>query len=692
MNIDGNNPSDQPEESGAESGTFSSTDSEMTNKPKKKRTTRLIWLFVFILLSYGAWHAYKLFNPEAAGPRINPLSLVPENALFVLETDQPYRLWSEVSHTNIWKLLQEDKEWVEYGQMMIELENTLSDFDQALDMLTNRKIYISSHPYRNKESDLLFVFDLEGMGVLQTWMTSLDNVTKRNFKGSTIYEKLDLDTKETLYFSFYDNFLIASYVHSLVESSLSSRDQAALMRSFDFIDIRKQVLGEGLVRIYLNYESLYAYLGKTIGEDESQYLKETLPFKFSGFYFDVDKEHLLLEGVSNYHDSLKTYMNLFPQSGTGGTEISRVIPGHSSVYLSFGFDSFSKFYKNLYAQISEDPESGEAYKSYARKTERFLGIDLEEDLASWLDDEIALVQFEMNNQSQSALIFKSKSASLANEKMTFLSRQIKRKTPVRFKAVEYQGYDINYMAVKGLFNLILGKIFTKYDRPYYTIIDKFVIFSDSPKVLRGIIDEWNSDNTLVNVPEFQEFVGQLGEEHSALLYMQLELLGESSGGLLDVESANYLKSKGNMISRFPQFGFNISPRKNMFETKLLMSIKGQDPELLLTGTMPFASMTIDYDSLFEIDPGEQIVIKEIEIEDFGAKKQSEAYEKGGPKYEVEIKDGMKHGDYFEYHPTGELSIKGKYKNDLKEGTWKYYSVDGKLEKKERYKKGELIGS
>lgn len=665
-------------------------ESNPTFAKKKKIIKRLVWLLSLVLLCFGAWQVYKLINPEIAGPRIHPLSLVPENALYILETDRPYKLWSEISQTSIWELLQSDKEWEEYGQMMTELETTLSDFDQALDILTNRTIYISGHPYRSKQSDLLFVFDLEGLGVIQTWMTNLDRVTKRTFGQNIIYEKLDIDSKETLYFSFENNYLIASFTHTLVEASISSKDKASLTRSFDFIDVKKKVLDEGLVRIYINYESLYAHLGPLINREEILDIKNSLPFKYSGFYFDVDKESLLLEGFSNYSDSLFTYLNLFPDAGEGSNDIARVIPSKTSIYMSFGFDSFRKFYLSLAKQLSKDPVSGETYASYAAKTEKFLGIELEEDLAGWIDDEIAIIQFESKNQSETACIIKAKSANLAREKMSFLSQQIKRKTPVRFKTVNYRDYQINYMAVKGLFNLILGNLFSKFDRPYYTIIDEFVIFSDSPKVLRRMIDEWLNESTLASLPAYQKFSKVLGSDHSALLYMQLELLGKSKGGLIDSETVDFLQLKSNMISHFPQFGFKISPAGNMFATKLLLSIEGQGQKSIFNNPIPFPSLSINYDSLFQLDPGEQILIEEIEIEDLAAKKQSETYEEGTPKYDLEIKDGMKHGNYFEYHMTGELKIRGKYKNDLKEGTWKYYTVDGKLEKKEKYKKGEMV--
>jgi len=673
---------------------LSDTNSEenvtVSKKPKKRRVLKNVILLIgFFLLLTCAWYAYKIFNPSISGPRIHPLSLVPESSLYILETDRPYKVWTDLSKTSLWGLLKEDEEWHEYGQMLSDLESTMSDFDIAMDLLANRTTYISAHPYRSKDYDFLYVFDLEGLGVFRTWVMGLDHVTKREYEGQIIYEKLDTESKDTFYFSFVDNFLIASYTHSLVEESIKGKTKSSFNRSFDFLDVYKKTIDEGLVRVYINYDALYGYLSKSISAEEINEMKRDLPFIYSGAYFDIDQEALFLEGYSNYQDSVFTYLNVFKESGAGGTDIATVIPSKTSIYTSFGFDSFLEFYQALERQMAEDTISGEEFISYSRKTEKFLGIDLEEDLASWIDDEIAMIQVEYEKSSETAFVIKAKNADLAQEKMAYLSKQIKRKTPVRFKSVGYQSYQINYMAVKGLFSLVLGGLFEKIDRPYYTIIDEYIVFSGTPEALRRIIDDKLAKNTLSEVSAYQEFVKKLGEDHSMLVYLQLELLQNSKNGLIDEEFVKLLQTKSSFLSNFPQLGFSVIPSGDLLGTKMLLSIK--DVSVVEYGEIlmprPFE---LNFDSLWKLDPGESIEIEEIEIEDLGAKKQIEAYDEGSPKYEIEVKDGLKHGSYYEYYPTEELKVKGKYKNDLQEGVWKYYTKEGDLEKKERYKKGVLV--
>ncbi|MEO9871806.1 toxin-antitoxin system YwqK family antitoxin [Ekhidna sp.] len=666
-----------------------------TAKRPKKKKRRFIWILVLILVfGGGSWLVLKFVSPNSGGPRLNPLNLVPSDAFFILETEEPYSVWSKLAETQIWKTLSKDEDWKAYGSLMEEIEGTLSSFNSILDIIDDRSIFISGHLYHRGSYDYLFVFDMEGVGVLRSWLSSSDNLTKRTFQGFTIYEKLERDSKQTLYFTFIDNYFVGSYTHKLVEQSIAGHQEAKLTRSFDFIEVQKKTIGEGVVRLFLNYETLYPYLVSSLGTEYTEVMKENLPLFHSGFFFDVEESILLLEGYSNYNDTLATYLKIFETSGTGGVDIAKVLPANTSIYFSLGFDRFSEFYDVLDKQLREDPLYGEEYALYTKKTEKFLNIDLKEDVASWIDDEVAVVQIEPeDNSSKIALIIKAKDDDLAKEKMNFLSKQVRKKTPVKFKTVNYKGYEINFMSVKGFFNLLLGKLFNYFDRPYYTVINQYVIFSNEPKVLRQFIDSYLSENTLNQSISYQSFMRQLGEKHSALLYLQLpELVNADVGGMLDEATIKLLQKRRNVIQDFPQIAFSMYPSGDVYQTRALISIDNMlFPELRETEFTVVAD-TINYDSLLIEVTEEQIDITaiDIELEDLAAKSQTDEYDNGLPKYEVSIKNGQKHGNYFEYFPTGELKIKGKYKNDLMAGTWKYYDEQGNLVKRERYRDGELV--
>ncbi|MGB3467133.1 MAG: DUF3352 domain-containing protein [Cyclobacteriaceae bacterium] len=478
-----------------------------------------------------------------------------------------------------------------------------------------------------------------------------------------------------------------------MENSIAERQEPQLSRSHEFIDVRKEVMGEGLLRLYVNYQASYPYLTDWQGKELMDPIAENLPLYYSGLYFDIEKESIFLKGKSNYIDSITTYFTIFPESGEGTFEVAEVLPARTAALYSFGFDSFEDFYDALEVKLKAESEYGEDYDDYKRKIENFLDIDLREDFVNWLSDEMAIIQLESQGRDaapQAAFVLKAKSNEVAYEKMAFLTRQIKRKTPVKFKLIEYKGYPINFMSVKGFFKLILGKMFDRFDKPYYTIIDRYVVFANEPQVLRRIIDDYVNDNTLIKQKPFKAFVDRLDDDHSAMIYLQLPLLHGSMKDLASREFLRYLRESKGLLEDFPQIAMQVSPEGDMLDTKIFLSQKIfvlPDPTSF---NVPFVADTVNYDSLFKINVGEQIEIAEVVIEDLNAKSQTEEYEDGQTKYEVGVKDGLKHGTYYEYYETGELKIKGKYKNDLKEGVWKYYNEEGDQINRERYKKGELV--
>jgi antitoxin component YwqK of YwqJK toxin-antitoxin module len=77
-------------------------------------------------------------------------------------------------------------------------------------------------------------------------------------------------------------------------------------------------------------------------------------------------------------------------------------------------------------------------------------------------------------------------------------------------------------------------------------------------------------------------------------------------------------------------------------------------------------------------------VEEILPEDLNSKTFIEYYENEKVKFEVSLKDGLKHGRYFQYDSLGNMIIKGRYRDDEKSGTWRYYDENGDLIKKERF--------
>lgn len=91
------------------------------------------------------------------------------------------------------------------------------------------------------------------------------------------------------------------------------------------------------------------------------------------------------------------------------------------------------------------------------------------------------------------LAIHSKDIDYAQDQLNYLSEQIRLRTPVKFRNINYNGYTINYLSLKGFFRLFAGGLFDRLEKPYYTIIGDYVLFSNSPAALTTTIKNTFSD-------------------------------------------------------------------------------------------------------------------------------------------------------------------------------------------------------
>ena len=77
-------------------------------------------------------------------------------------------------------------------------------------------------------------------------------------------------------------------------------------------------------------------------------------------------------------------------------------------------------------------------------------------------------------------------------------------------------------------------------------------------------------------------------------------------------------------------------------------------------------------------------LKPIYPNDLNAKSFTKKYANGDVRFQVELKDGLKHGRYEAFYPNGIRKIRGRFRDDEQVGTWRYYNEDGEQVHKKRF--------
>ena len=661
----------------------------------------IIPIAVILLALVGFYFIYQKVNRSNGA--IQPIYFVPNDAVYIIEAEEPIEAWKKVRDSETWQHLSTNKTFKDLSSGLNTIDQIMTDNQFVFDLLGNRKLLVSAHMYKHNDYDFLYLLDVENKLTTdfledifkRVIDEKLYRVTKRAYNENSILELFDKQLKETIYISAYENILIASYQNALVENSLDEYSNPKIGRDINFVEVASKTDDSDYFKFYFNYKNLTKYASIFLEEDESMVNEISKSLFYSALSFDSSEQNLFsLSGYSGINDTLNTFLNALNKTGSGSLSVDKILPEFTSFYMSLGFSDFSEFIQNFENSYQKQDEEGFAeYKKNNRKIENFLGINLEKNFYSWIDDEITFAQLQaggLGSKNEFAFCIKMNDIQDAKDNLEIIKKQIKRKTPGKFKSVDYKGYEINYLSIKDFFKALMGKFFEKLEKPYYVIIDQYVVFSNHPQTLRIFIDKFIENKTLLKDKEYQKFIKNYSAKNNVMCYINTSRLYSNLLDLSDRETDKSLQKNKPYITCFNQIGFQLKNDGNYFATSLMSEFV--DPNQIEINTKLNFKNLNNLNFTTDGVETEKDLFEPLSIilEDFDVKKFEDYYPNEQLKVEVEIEDGIKNGWYKQYYENGEIMLKGHFKENLQEGIWKFYNQEGDLIEKRKFEDGKVV--
>jgi antitoxin component YwqK of YwqJK toxin-antitoxin module/antitoxin component HigA of HigAB toxin-antitoxin module len=651
----------------------------------------LIVLLSLILLGGGGYYFYtqKLSQLETT----NALNLVPHNAIYVLEAENPVESWRTFSNSNFWQFLKNHPYLKELTEDADYLDELMQENKTALEFLGNRNFYMSAHMTAYNDYDYLFFVDLKNAAIINLtslpWKRMLgDDYTVKNitYQEAELVQIADKESNDNLYLTQIKNYLVCSYTKELVTTCIDQQDTAFLSHNTKFKEAYTRSSSRGLAQLYVQYDLLDEYLGVyTKGNEENLQLLSNA-FSFTALDMNLNDENALLEGYTSLPDSIALYSQLIQQYGNASMDFAQVLSSRAAYTQVIALNKFKEFYKSVIALRSKDSASLDEYTKMKNRIETILGLNLEKDILSWIGNEIVLAQnkpsYLHRNEDDLVVAVKAYNVDYAKEKLAAIQKRIKRRTPAKFKKLSYKNNHIYYLDIKGFFGMFFGKAFNKLTKPYYTIIDEFIVFSNSPKTLVSTIEDYENGNVLANYALFNEVRSSLPDECALFTYIN----GVNSYTALQPfvkasERNNYAKNKA-YFNFFKGIGISYTSQGDGFENSVYLSFNKEEaidePEKVNLDSLVNEYLEDYSEQIENLDDAESFVLTEIEDGTFTK------YYKGTDliHYTAETKKGKFHGVFKEYYSDGTIRSEGKYRKGRKVGRWKYYNKDGELTEKE----------
>lgn len=649
-----------------------------------KRFLKIILLLG--LLGGAGYLAYLYLSPDR---NINGLYLIPSDAMYILESDHPIEDWKTMSNSSVWKFLKGHPMFEDITEDADYLDEMISSNSLMFKMFGSRKFLMSAHKTRKRDYDFLFAVDLQKgakSGVLYNTLEKAlraagMKVTARNYKDYELIEAMD-EVKDVLTLCKVENFLVCSYSPSLVEKSIDAIEKPGIARDLYFQDVYKRVDDKGIGRLYVQYsliDDLMACYSDPVDEMVVD-LSQTL--RYSALDLQVGNEEWKMKGLTNIHDQKDSYLLALMRSGQSKNRVHEILSNRTAWHLSFNFSSIEKFYQELTKVLQLNESSYKTFEKSQKRLNQLLGISVKEQLIDWISDEVTVAQMRSNaytdRNDNLVVCMRTENMSKAREELNDIAKKVKRRTPAKFKKIQYRTYEIQFLDIKGFFKTFFGKAFQKLEKPYYTTIGNYVVFSNNPLTLIGLIEDYENDRTL-NFSNGHKVFRENSESKSSLtLFISpintYPLLSKHA----DPKTRESLRKSKKYYQGFEAFGFQYNADGDLLNTTAYLKLK--QASNLEESSLPEQQLSEKFDQ-YAVD-GLDTSFRLQMIEDGIFKK----YYANGIHLEIkaEMKDGELHGRYEEFYPSEKLKVEGKYKNGKKDGAWKYYTEAGDLEEKQRF--------
>lgn len=663
---------------------------------KKKNTRRIVKRTLIVagaaLAVYLIYSIIYLFvSPDR---NIQQIYLVPEDAAFIIQSSAPVDDWEKFSGSETWQCLKKAKSFEEITKSVETLDSVVRSNKVLLSLVGKRDMLLSLHKTRATDWDFLIILDLQKASKMDLIKDQVEtvlvmsgfSVTNRMHNGINILEMRDPDTNDIFYTAFVDNHLVGSYTSGLVESAIDSRNKPKIGLDQSFIETEKLVSGKGLVRVFINYARLPQFLAIYLGAKNEYIDMFSNSMDFAGLYLNADKDRMEVKGYTLRKDTADPYVTALLNSGKHKMKAHEILSGRTAFYTNIGFNNPVTFVKELENALAvHDKLLYESYINSRKKIEGLFGISLEENFLSWMSGEFAITQSEpglLGHEPELILAIRAKNIKEARQHMEFIEKKIKRRTPVKIKTVNYKDFEINYVEMKGFFRLFFGGLFNKFEKPYYTYVDDYVVFSNKASSLLSFVEDYEQKNLLKNNQGFKDAFSYLKSSSTIFLYTDIHKFYSQLRPMMNTSTWKEIQSNKDILYSFPYWTMQVIGDNQSASLQYVMDYSPYKPEVLVDEVTDEEDDELDEDAVTEREQmGE---LKRFYVEKFEGNVLREFYPEGMLKSESEVKEGKRHGRYREYYENGKLKLRGKYANNQPKGTWKYYTEEGKFERKEKY--------
>ncbi|WP_207533946.1 DUF3352 domain-containing protein [Desertivirga arenae] len=414
------------------------------------------------------------------------LKNIPADAAFILNFNNDQSFYEIFKDFELFDAIVGEQRSDEINQLQQALLRQ-PDFDEAI---ADENIFISIHPNKTNSVDFLYSINLnEGLTLseIEEALGRNRDISSEKNSETGIYTISIKSLKKPFFMHIEAGVATGSFSQELLNRSIKkgiTRIDSKFVEEIDYAVTHNQ---NSPVNIFINHNRSGDFIGQYTQNVPNGALTLITRVKgTSSLSMNYKSDALMFNGISKIDSTTPTYLGLFLNQQPVKNNLKQVMPKNLSYFICFGISNYNEFEEKLHHFFERRKELSKLRQQLTSVQEK-TGVDLDKELKPFLADEFAVLETEGRERLAIVKVKNGREVKLTLEQIS-----------------EMRDDMIGRLNHSNLFYYYLGDPLKQFSRPYFAIVDNYLVLANSTSVITNYINTYGSEKLLVNTPEFAE--------------------------------------------------------------------------------------------------------------------------------------------------------------------------------------------
>ncbi|WP_316841210.1 DUF3352 domain-containing protein [Pedobacter gandavensis] len=364
--------------------------------------------------------------------------------------------------------------------------------------------------------------------------------------------KLTLADSSVFYLGLKDHLILLSNSPEPIKTILSKSNDKKDEAFVEYIKSGSKLSKNSLAQLYVNFNRIPALLKPMIpGKLNGELAILDQQDAFALLTYNFSKEKVLFTGTTKLNDP-NSYYQLFAEESPQKMSIQNILPERTANYTIYAMDKYEPWSKKLDQWFTQHKEDQKRIKLAATINQKY-HLNLELLFPVYFQNQ--MMTFQLSTSEKLGAI------SLSNgDKLDQLLIDLS----------EDYSEDLKLFKEPDLLYTYFGLPFKSFKRPYYQILDNYLVFANNPATLKSFLNDYRANKLLINTSGFINVSNQLPNNSNLNFYLDHKNSQNLLAKNMNLPFSKQFNSE-KALKNYESFVYQLSGDHGKFQTNMLIS-------------------------------------------------------------------------------------------------------------------------